>query len=132
MGYSTDWCAGPLWFWLSVLMQATRFVYDGKEASNSLLIEKARSSVRQSSIGDWRKWTEEDDEDDDEDGYVFVPCDTFFDEWWNGKPAGMSTRLYSKLSQQAYDALVNYLQNGVGAEILRGVKSGDGAALLTK
>ena len=113
-------------------MQASRFVYDGKEASNSLLIEKARSSVRQSSTGEWRKSTEEDDEDEVEDEYVFVPCDTFFEEWWNGKPAGISTRIYDKLSQQGYDALVNYLQNGAGAEILRGVKSGDGAAFFGK
>ncbi len=47
-------------------MQASRFVYDGKEASNYLLIEKARSSVRQSSTGEWRKWTVEDDDDENE------------------------------------------------------------------
>ena len=113
-------------------MQASRFVYDGTEANNSLLIEKARSSVRKSGTGDWRKATDDDDEDEIEDEYVFVSCDTFFEEWWNGKPAGMSTRLYNKLSQQAYDALVDYMQTSSGAEIIRGVKSGDGAALLSK
>ena len=80
-------------------------MYDGKEAGNALLIEKARSSVRQSGTGEWRKWTAEDDEDDDEDGYVFVSCYIFFEEWWSGKPAGISTWIYDKLSQQAYDAL---------------------------
>ena len=85
-------------------------MYDGKEAGNALLIEKAGSSVRQSGTGEWRKWTAEDDEDDDEDGYAFVSCYNFFEEWWSGKPAGILTWIYDKLSQQAYDALVYYLK----------------------
>ena len=91
-------------------MQASRFVYDGKEAGIELLITKARSSVRQSSTGEWRKWNAEDDEDDNEDGYVFISCDSFFATHWKERPAGMSRRVYDKLSQQAYDALVHYLQ----------------------
>ena len=43
--------------------------------------------------------------DDDEDGYVFVSCYIFFEEWWSGKPAGISTWIDDKLSQQAYGVL---------------------------
>ena len=96
MGYSTDWLAIPLWFWMGLLMQTTQFVYDGKESSNSLLLSKARAFVRQSEKCVWREWEESDDASDDEEGWIKVPADIFFEAMWSEKPADLSDKQYSQ------------------------------------
>ena len=94
------------WVYLASILVRVRWQRSGQR----FLTRRLERTVRQSGTVEWRKWTAEDDEDDDEDGYVSVSCYIFFEEWWSGKPAGISTWIYDKLSQQAYDVLVHYLQ----------------------